>query len=378
MKNLIFIKLLIAILLSASCVSKFLPEINEINEVVVVDGLITNMPGSDTIKLFTSIPIGKNSKAKPVEGCNVILSDDLGNSYELFETKPGIYITDQEEFCGTVGRIYTLKIFTNSTSTNKYSYESFPVEMKPVPQIDSLWYEKVTIEGTEQDRNLKEGCRIYLDTHDPIDKCSYYRWTFTETWEMRIPYDVPNKICWITEQSDNIMIKNTTVLSENRIAKFPLKAISYYTDKLKVKYSILAKQYSLNYDEYIYWEKIQKIVENVGSLYDITPASIPGNVYCIEDPNVKVLGYFSVSAITSRRIFIQEHFSGQADFYLKCPIDTVPAGSDIPGLGIYVWIIGHTSAWGHPLILTDDINCYDCTKRGTSIKPEYWDNINDN
>jgi hypothetical protein len=371
MKYFKFKILLIISLLAVSCVSKFIPETNESDEAVVVDGLITNEPGTDTIKLFTSIPLGKKARAEPVEGCTVILNDDLGNSYELNETKPGIYITDQEEFCGAVGRIYTLKILSGINSPKKYSYESFPVEMKPVPPIDTLWYEKVIVEEEDQYHNAREGCNIYLDTHDPLDECHYYRWDYTETWEMRIPYDVPNKQCWVTEKSGNIMIKNTSFLSENRIAGFPLHSISYKTDRLNIKYSIQANQYSLNVDEYVYWEKIQNIVEEVGSLYDITPASIPGNMYCVEDPNVKVLGYFSVSAKSSKRIFIQDHFSAQADIYLECPVDTVSSGKVIPGLGLFMWIIGYTIP-NRDIILTDNINCYDCTKRGTKIKPPFW------
>jgi hypothetical protein len=366
-----FIKLLMIPLLAWGCVSKFIPEINENTEAVVVDGLITDQPGSDTIKLYKTIPLGKKAEADPVEGCIVTISDDLGNSYDLFETSPGIYITDADEFCGTIGRKYTLRIFTSGISGNKYTYESVPMEMKPVPPIDTLWYEKVLIEEETPYSNRKEGCNIYLDTHDPLDKCTYYRWDYRETWEMQIPYYVPNKVCWVSKQSGNIMIKNTSVLSENRISRFPVKSVSHESDRLNIKYSILVNQYSLNDNEYVYWEKIQNIVEEVGSLYDITPASVPGNIYCLEDPNEKVLGYFSVSAKTSKRIFIDDYFSGQANLYLECPMDTVSGGKVIPGLGLYLWII--ITFPNKDVVITDDKNCYDCAMRGTNIRPSYWD-----
>jgi hypothetical protein len=81
-----------------------------------------------------------------------------------------------------------------------------------------------------------------------------------------------------------------------------LKFISNLTDRLRVGYSILVDQYSLNEDEYLYWEKLQSITEQVGGLYDIIPSPVPSNVYCVDDPNEKVLGYFSVSANTSKRL----------------------------------------------------------------------------
>jgi hypothetical protein len=173
--------------------------------------------------------------------------------------------------------------------------------MIAVPAIDSLFYEKVTIKEKTEISGPKEGCQVYLNTHDSYGICSFYRWDYTETWEFRIPYYMANRICWITNNSNNITIKNTSVLAQDRITRLPLHFISNETDRLSVRYSILVNQYSINEDEYTYWEKLQNISEEVGSLYDITPSTIPGNIFCVEDPGEYVLGYFSVSAKTSRK-----------------------------------------------------------------------------
>lgn len=362
------VAVLIFALLAGSCVSTFIPETDENTEAVVVDGLITDQPEADTIKLFTSTPLGSKAKPVPIERCDVSINDDLGNSYTLFETKPGIYITNPGEFCGTAGRKYTLRIIPVDVSGKSYTYESVPMEMKPVPPIDTVWYEKTLLSSGDQYHYPEEGCNIYLNTHDPTNRCSYYRWDFTETWEMHIPYQVPNRVCWISNRSGNIMIKDASVLTENLISRYQLNSLSNKTDRLNVKYSMLVNQYSLNEDEFIYWEKIQNVVEEAGGLYDITPVSIPGNIHCIEDPNVKVLGYFSVSAKASRRIFIEEDFTGRADLYRECPVDTVREGTEIPGF----WVIITLPL--HKVVLTNNIQCYDCTSRGTNIKPSYWDN----
>ena len=135
---------------------------------------------------------------------------------------------------------------------------------------------------------------------------------------------------------------------------------------------MLVKQYSLNKEEYLYWEQLQKLSEKVGSLYDIIPSSVTNNVYCVDDPNEKVLGYFSVSAISSKRIFIKDHFSGLVNLYTHdaCGAMTVPADTSLPNLNIYVWIIGGaaTSGW----LITYDKGCADCTVRGTNIPPYFW------
>ena len=108
------------------------------------------------------------------------------------------------------------------------------------------------------------------------------------------------------------------------------------------------------------------------------PASIPSNIMCIENPGENVLGYFSVSAISSKRIFIKDKFDGIIDHYAKCVSDTLLDGlENIPGLGIYVWKLfdikpSHFSGKARVRILTDTRGCADCTVRGTTIKPDFW------
>ena len=204
---------------------------------------------------------------------------------------------------------------------------------------------------------------------------------------------VPNKQCWISSNSDVINIKNTSILEDDRIVRYPLTFISNNTDRLNVKYSILVNQYSLNEDEYLYWEKLQSLSEQVGGLYDMIPSAVPSNVYCVDDPNEKVMGYFSVSANSSKRIFIKDNFSGLIDRYTNCISDTIFNGDFIPNLNISSWIIEagliHPTTWiigpggflqqiflpPVPYVLiTYDPGCADCTVRGTKIEPDFWNN----
>jgi hypothetical protein len=360
------------LLLLNSCIKKFIPQTNDDKELLVVEGLITDRPDTNTIKLSRSLPLGIRSFAKPVKGCIVTISDDLGNIFSLKETVAGTYVTAPAEFHGIIGRYYTLHINT-SVDYNNLNYESYPMEMKPVPAIDSVYYEKVTIEEADSWNQKKEGCQIYLKTHDPDKKCKFYRWNFSETWEFHLPYDVTNWRCWISKNSSLINIKSTSGMAEDRIERYPLNFVSNKTDRLKEKYSILVNQYSLNEDEYVYWEKLQKITENVGTLYDITPAAIPSNIFCIENPNETVLGYFSVSANSSKRIFIKDRFLGLVNLYTDdaCIGDTIWGGAYIPNLNATVWVLRDNS----PLyvVITRTRGCADCTVRGTNTEPDFWD-----
>jgi hypothetical protein len=369
-KGLLKILILITIV-SNGCITQFIPETSGNRDIFVVEGLITDQPGPYTVKLSTSMPLGSRANLNPVSGYGVLVIDDLNNVYPLKESDPGTYVSDSATFRGVIGRIYTLHIGSNSAIGQVYA--SYPMEMMPVPPIDSIYYEKEKITDYGDPLVDQEGCQIYLNTNDPEGKCNYFRWEYDETWEIRIPYSVPNYICWVSSKSDQINIKSTANLNESSVQKYPLNFVSNQTDRLKYKYSMLVKQYSINESEYNYWDKLQTISEQVGSLYDRIPSSVPSNVFCTNDSNEKVLGFFSVSASTSKRVFVKDHFDGVANRYTKdaCEAGIVENGAEIPGLNIYVWVILESFIPPYKVI-TYTRGCADCTVRGTNVEPEYW------
>lgn len=369
------ILLLLAILIfpGSSCVTEFIPSVDEEMELLVVQGVLTDQGEPVTIKISTSLPLGQAGSSRPLSGCNVTITDDMGNTMFLYETAPGTYISS---LYGIPGRTYKLNIKA-SESRNHFSYESLPMKMKPCPPIDSLYYEKmVIVERVDEIEGIEE-CQIYLDTRDRENDCRYYRWNYSETWMLRLLFDVPNQTCWISNNSSNIYIENTASLSEDLIKRHPVTYITKETDRLRTRYSILVNQYSLNEDEYNYWQKLQKMTEQVGGLYDVIPASIPGNITCIENPGEKVLGYFSVSGISSKRIYIQDTFEGIVDDYDDCITDTIYGEGDVEGLGISRWTLFDTPKvpFGAPRtrIFTETRGCADCTVRGTTEKPPFWE-----
>jgi hypothetical protein len=374
-KSLQPLNLFIFLLLISSCITEFIPEIHEDNELLVVEGLITDQPETNTIKLSKSLALGLKSDAKPMSGCFVTISDDLGNRISLTETVAGTYVTPPF-FQGVIGRSYTLHVTTNFASNN-LNYESYPMEMKPVPPIDSIYYEKTVIEPKYENFAGIDGCQIYLDTHDSGNKCRFFRFDYAETWVLRLLFPVDNMKCWVSEKSNAIIIKSTAALKETQINHYPINYISNSSDRLKRKYSILVNQYSLNEDEYNFWEKLQNLTVQVGGLYDVIPYSIPSNLLCIENPNEKVLGYFSVSAKSSKRIFIEDNFSGIIDQYADCISDTIPTddANSIPNLNISVWVLlVHKHTFNSPgyTLITKSKGCADCTVRGTTKKPDFW------
>jgi hypothetical protein len=251
--------------------------------------------------------------------------------------------------------------------------------MKPVPPISSLYYEKVTINASENIYEVAEGCKIYLDTYDPNKECLFFRWDYIETYEYHVPFDVINKTCWVTEKSDRIQIRNTSIYNQSRISRFPVIFITNQSDKLKERYSILVNQYSLNQDEFDFWERVQNISQNVGSLYDITPMAISSNINCTSNPSEIVLGYFSVSAVTQKRLFIKDEFLGLPGFFTYCLTDTIIGRLPATGLNSEYWVL---EDYGNEIppwwVITTYRECADCTTRGSKVRPDFWPIYNKN
>jgi hypothetical protein len=356
------------LLLVIGCSVEFIPDPEENKEQLVVEGMITDQNRINRIRLSGSLPVGKPLVRKPVKGAVVTITDENAIITTLKESPAGTYSTDSLSFRGRVGGSYSLTI-----KINNVTYETDFIEMKPVPPVNSLYYKKEVITASRDTNYVDEGCRIYVDSYDPSGNCLFFRWDYAETWEYRIPYAVTNKVCWVTERSDEILIKNTSLYSQARVSKFPVLFISNSGDRLKETYSILVNQYSLNESEFDFWERVQNISQKVGNLYDISPMAIPSNIKCCENPEERVLGYFSVSAVTQKRLFIKDHFFGLPHFFIYCATDTITGKLPETGLNKDYWVIEDYGDEPLPFwVITTYRECADCTTRGTSVMPSFW------
>jgi len=355
--------------IASGCTIEFNPDGDLVNDQLVVEGMITDQNRVNRIRLSRSVRVGEPLLIpRPVGGAIVTITDENGIVTILTESPAGTYSTDSTDFIGRVGGKYSLNIKINDSD-----YETDFTEMKPVPPVSTLYYEKVTIVGSNDTTDIEEGCRIYVDSYDPSGECLFYRWDYAETWEYRIPYSVRNKVCYVSVRSNEILIKNTSGYSQARVSKFPVLFISNKSDRLKETYSIMVNQYSLNETEFTFWERVRNISQNVGNLYDITPVAVPGNIRCCNDPEEEVLGYFSVSAVTQKRLFIEDHFYGLPISFLFCATDTLTGILPESGLDTEYWVIEDFGDEPSPFwVITTFKECADCTTRGTKIMPPYW------
>ena len=385
-----YLAILILIEVITGCVTEFIPDIGVDPDFYVVEGLITDQPGRHSVKVSHSVPLGDEAVYEPISNCNVWISDDNNTKYVMEEAVAGTYQAPVD-FSGIPGRKYTLhvevtrfRVFPPYRREVFHTLKSFPVEMYPVPDIDSLYYEKVELRTEDGFRFPGEGCQVLINTTDPDAVCEYYRWDYTETWKILAP-SFPrsvNRLCWAIRESEDIIVKAVSSLNESRIERLPVKFISNESDRLLERYRIEVNQYSVGEDEFIYWSNLEKVMEQSGSLYDRLPAPISGNMYCSDDPGLQILGYFSASSKRSKVIYIDDTFDHLVDPYSECARDTIfkdPEGPfPPPGIfeadGKYYWIL-EAELEQNPLylIVTENRACADCTVNGTTVRPDYWE-----
>jgi hypothetical protein len=371
----------LAVLVMADCRKPYMPPaIKAANSYLVVDGIInTGVQSVTTVTLSRTRNLGDTATADaPEPGAQVSIVGSNGASYTLHDPSGGgVYASDTLSLNNSLQ--YRLAI---STRDGK-KYMSDLVTCKPAPAIDSVYW--------EQPGDLQ----IYLDSHDPSGNTRYYRWDYTETWEhdahLQSTWGVSNGLafivdsttskyrCWTSAHSTSVLLGSTVVLSEDRISRAPITMIPNNGDvRLSVRYSILVRQYALTADAYDYWQLIQKTSEGTGTLFDLQPTQLVGNIHAVTDPSEPVIGFVTASSAQQKRIFIDPNqLSGWTPYIFPQYCDTAyapqnPSNFRIVNYADTTFTLFYFSTAGSAIVLSKKF-CLDCAYQGGGYaKPSYW------
>ncbi len=385
-----------AAFLICTCIDPFNPDIKGKDALLVVDGLLTNEDRACTVKLSRTTP-SQNENPVMVSGALVTITDQTGNMTLLNEKSSGIYFTDSLSFRGETGNAYTLDIRTQDGA----EYKSDPSIMFPVSNVDTIYFRKDR-EILNNNTEILDGIRIYLDAENGGGG-KYFRWTYDEWWKFSVPnpkkynYIDPDNIpevttlkqvCYQHKASDEILIHSTDAGQSARISKEPILFVaSGKSDRLLIRYCIDIKQFSLSDTEFQFWEQLKDISEGGGNIFDKQPFTIIGNVHNVGNPSEPVLGYFQVSAVEEKRLYIVpadlESFGLPMYTYSCQRIELGPV--DYPYYTTFDKIYESNSAAGNVFIepVYDMMlnllrlafttqPCAICTSRGALSPPGFW------
>jgi hypothetical protein len=166
------------------------------------------------------------------------------------------------------------------------------------------------------------------DTKDPI----YLRWTIEETylWPLAwlkgtgIPPPQPPP-CFISDgiEPNRINLFDGSGTS-TRNSTFLLGRRSV-DNSFQYPFFVTVKQLSITREAYEYWERIKIVINNQGSLFDIPPAPVSGNIFNVNDSEEMVLGYFEVAKTKTTRIYTT---NADVPFKLLDPCQYIPSTPD--------------------------------------------------
>ena len=365
-----------------SCVEKYFPELDDKYEnVLVVDGIISNNPGPYFIKLSVASTVN-TPEFLPLSGYNVSIIDDEGTTEVLSETSPGIYSTSPGGIQGVAGKKYKTRIVSPDGKTYQSDFET----LKNPVGIDSV-YAIFEAHANPDGVFPFEGYQFYLNTKKAESDTNFYLWRLERSYEyrsdflishiyegrLRPVYDVDSlQTCWRTDKIGQLFTFKTSGLSEPVVTKFPLNYVTTETRELMERYSLLVKQFTISEKAYAFWNEVREQNSTQGSLYTRQPYQIRGNVFNTETPGETVFGAFLVAGITEKRIFVNR--PATIFRYGVCTL----GDADYKNVGtIYM---SNPSEW--PLYLTTNLNgirafpnqdCIDCQLRGgTIVKPDFW------
>lgn len=388
MKTFSRITLLLTVVLVSACLERYYPNEDDLKKgTLVINAHLTDQPGDQVIEISRSVGLSYPS-FYPVSGSFAQVVREDGAFREFSEFKPGYYKACLEGDFLQTGSSFLIQVSTPDGN----EYESDLNKLRPVPEIDSLYY-LVERNSYATESDSFSGLRFYADFTYDDEAYEYLRWDLIETYEfhnpdmegfildvdfnMKVLPDTSNyRTCYITNALSGIHSMALSYLDFGIYVKKPFAFVAniQQEQKLHHKYSLLVRQYSLGEEGFHYWNELKKTSQEQGFLFDRQPALLKSNIHNVDDENEIILGFFTMAGVTEKRAFAVEPEGLDLSPYLwYCfPVSRGPGGfltrEDLPIYYARAWMDGESS------FAQVNKHCVDCReyKNSTHIKPVFW------
>ena len=376
---------LFVFIVAFSCKEKFVPSLQSpATGYLVVEGFISNGSQPTTVTISRSVKLYDTATVKYEHNANARIESSNQEVYPLSETGNGVYSASPVVLNNA--EKYRLHITTQDGREYVSDFET----VKNTPPIDSLSWKREN-----------GGVTIYVSTHSNAATHGYYRWDYEETWEFHSAFGsslayfsdpVTNFLlgvgyrtsdhgidssifrCWKSLTSTDIHIASSEKLTSDVIYQ-PLLHIAEGQQRLSLLYSINVKQYSLTPESYAFYQGLKQNTENLGSIFDPLPTSLPSNIHCITDPSEVAVGYIDISTEQSQRIFISNASVPGWNYNPECPLvilDNNPDSLQKYGYGTLPIGPKTTVQLAIKDFYASDPDCVDCTLTGSNKRPPFW------
>ena len=319
------------------------------NDILIVDGTITNLAELQLIRIDRSTADRLTGRfgTLPVTKATVEVIVDSSTVVTCHETVDGRYQLPTG-FKGEVGHAYQLR-FTLSEGTRYVSSQQIMQAVPSIAKVSSQFNQKSL--SPKLLSGYTAAHDIFVESQDPVEQHNYYRWMWTlyerQYWcrtcingvyaiHKVLPhkylyysyfvagddlyedcftppagqgdFDAPfvpggywyydyscRTACWEILYGYDINVfddryTNGGLISQKRVAQIPF--YDYQPGLVDIR------QLSLTADAYRYYKLFQDQTQNTAGLADTPPTALGGNVHQVDNPQINVVGYFTVSAVS--------------------------------------------------------------------------------
>ncbi|MFY0592151.1 DUF4249 domain-containing protein [Roseivirga sp.] len=278
-KNTYLTLLALAALFTMGCEETVTLDLGQLEERVVIEGLVTNEQNGHFVKLTRTRNFYSTGPAERIQDATVSVSDDNGNTYQFVHNPMGTaddngFYYPQTNFQGQVGTTYSLSVVVDG---EQYGASE---ELLPVTAIDSL---TVIIDEEELEDPEEEGrfYEVLFYASEPQDRKDQYLFKFYNNGE--IVKDFPTDIYF----SDDDLLGER--IDDLEIAGF-----------YKLGEMVEVEMYSLTQEAFIFYSDLFNLLNNDGGMFSPPPADPRNNL------SNGALGYFQVSSVSREQIMIEE------------------------------------------------------------------------
>ncbi|WP_341216644.1 DUF4249 domain-containing protein [uncultured Wocania sp.] len=369
-----------------SCTEPFNLKSIDFEDTLIIEAIITDEVKHQEIKLSRTFSLEEFTPSKE-NNAQVMITDDNQNTFEFEETSTGVY-TSKTAFGASPNSAYTLTVITNNGKT----YKSQPTKAPNTVPINSL-YASVEIDKDTGNENIS----IYIDGFNGSSSSKYFRYEYEETYKILASSWVagefivsstgqlswgelccrpPEKrVCYNTVASDSIIQLKVENTSLGNPSAFPVRVIHRDNPVIRTRYSILVKQYAQSLEAFTFYKTLNKFSSSEDVFSQNQPGFFNGNLFSVENSKEKVVGYFDISSVSTERIFFNfsDFFPNEPlpPYFEDCTIFQINDISKLTESVINNKVVFHSLV---PDQLPNVVNasCGDCTKIGTTTKPDFW------
>ena len=295
------------------CQDLYLFEHESEEEILVVEGLVTNDEWDlHTVLLSWASPYGGPRHRLPVTGAVVTLRDDRGIQDEMVETLPGRYRAPYR-FAAEVGETYRLHILLEDGR----EYESEPQLMVEPLDLDRMvgayGVDYQYTESAISERLIQHtfpGAHLFLDLEDMREQTPRFRFSsklyiqWVELVDEGVTMPGTYDFCWIRTDITNLVARSISDPAVTRLktAFVPRDGhVMHFYNFPRRDYNqprvVIHNFYSLNEDSHNYYTAKYDQLGAEGKIFDPIAAQLPTNIRCLTDPDELVLGFFEASTL---------------------------------------------------------------------------------